>query len=307
MDGEGLSKSSIVKLAVVGGLAVVMILAFVILFDVEVVTGHEVGVMETWNDGVKPEPYSPKTYFLFINEKMFKYDTSTQVFVMNDLASQPEDAKKGHTKDVTKGREKDAYLVQSAEGQDMHISLNVQWRMDPTKVVALHKTVRYDIEEKLLRPVVMRVVKDQATKRTAIEAYSGLGLVALQNDIQKVLMDDKNELKDRGVIVDNFVIEGIRLDPKYISEITEKQVAIQRKLKADEQTKAAEAEALRAKAEAQADLQKQVVAAERDKQVGILTAEKSARQAVLAAEADKSKVVLQAEAEKEKLETYLPQ
>ena len=293
------------KFIVKMGILLIIILAVVIgsfiLFDIETVTGHEVAVMETWNDGVKTEPYFAKTYFLFINEKLYKYDTSTQVFVMNDIANTPEDPKKGHTKDVTKGREKDAYLVQSAEGQDMHISLNVQWRIDPSKVVSIHKTVRYDLEEKLLRPVIMRVVKDQATKRTAIEAYSGQGLVQLQMDIQKILMDEKNELKDRGAIVDNFVIEGIRLDPKYISEITEKQVAIQRKLKADEQTKAAEAEALRAKAEAQADLQKQVVAAERDKQVGILGAEKSAKQAVLAAEADKSKVVLQAEAEKEKL------
>lgn len=290
-----------VKMGVILVIVLAVVIASFVMFDVETVGGHEVAVMETWNDGVKTEPYTPKTYFLFINEKLYKYDTSTQVFVMNDLSSVDESQKKGHTKDITKGREKDAYLVQSAEGQDMHISLNVQWRIDPKKVVDIHKTVRHDVEEKLIRPVVMRIIKDQATKRTAIEAYSGQGLVNLQIDIQKNLMEKAGELSDRGIIIENFVIEGIRLDPKYISEITEKQVAIQRKLKADEQTKAAQAEALRAEAEAQSDLKKQVVAAERDKQVGILSAEKSARQAVLAAEADKQKVVLQAEAEKEKL------
>lgn len=281
------------------GVLAIVVLLFVagsfILFDVETVGGNEVGVMETWSEGVITEPVLPKTYFLFISEKLYKYDTSTQVFVMNDLPPS-----RGDTKDITRGRDMDAYLVQSAEGQNMHISLNLQWRLDPTKIVDIHKTVRSAVEEKLIRPVIMRVVKDEATKRTAIEAYSGSGLVKLQQDIQSRLVEAKGELADRGVIVENFVIEGIRLDAKYISEITEKQVAVQRKLKADEQTKAAEAEALKAKAEAQADLQKQVVAAERDKQVGILGAEQKARQAVLAAEADKQKTVLAAEAEKQK-------
>lgn len=284
-----------VKLAIPFIIAVVLLVVGFFLFDIETVGGNEVGVMETWGEGVVNEPFMPKTYFLFVNQKMYKYDTSTQVFVMNDVPPA-----KGDVGDITKGRDKDAYLVQSAEGQDMHISLNLQWRIDPAKVIDIHRTVRHDVEEKLIRPVVMRIVKDEATKRTAIDAYSGQGLVKLQQDIQNKLVESNSELRDRGVIVENFVIEGIRLDPKYILEITEKQVAVQRKLKADEQTKAAEAEALKAKAEAQADLQKRVVAAERDKQVGILGAEQQARQAVLAAEADKQKVVLEAEAEKQK-------
>jgi len=149
--------------------------------------------------------------------------------------------------------------------------------------------------------VVMRVVKDRATSRNAIEAYSGKGLVELQRDIFKDLTDPNGELRQRGIIVENFVIEGIRLDPKYIGEITERQVATQRKLKADEQTKAAQAEALRAEAEAQADLKRRVVEAERDKQVGILNAEKEARQKILSAEAAKQQVVLAAEANQQKL------
>jgi regulator of protease activity HflC (stomatin/prohibitin superfamily) len=183
----------------------------------------------------------------------------------------------------------------------MHISLNVQWRIDPTKVIEIHKTVRHDIEEKMLRPVVMRVVKDQATRRTAVDAYSGSGLVKLQNDIYVDLTNQSGELRQRGIIVENFVIEGIRLEPKYIGEITERQVATQRKLKADEQTKAAQAEALRAEAEAQADLKKRVVEAERDKQVGILNAEKEAQQRILSAEASKKQVILDAEAHQQKL------
>jgi regulator of protease activity HflC (stomatin/prohibitin superfamily) len=224
---------------------------------------------------------------------MYTYPLSLQVFVMNDRTDQQGE--------FAEGRENDAYLVQSSEGQDMYISLNVQWRIDPERVVDIHRTVRTHIEEKLLRPVVMRVVKDQATKRNAIEAYSGEGLVKLQNEIFQSLSAVQGELRQRGLIVENFVIEGIRLDPKYIGEITERQVAVQRRLKADEQTKAAQAEALRAEAEAQADLKRRVVEAERDKQVGILNAEKEAQQSILGAEAAKKQVILDAEARQQKL------
>jgi regulator of protease activity HflC (stomatin/prohibitin superfamily) len=277
------------------GILVVIFILLPLLIKFETVDGNQVGVLETWTSGVDPNPYQARTYFLFpgFSQTMYTYPLSLQVFVMNNLAT--------IEGDVTEGREQDAYLVQSAEGQDMHISLNVQWRIDPAKVVDIHRTVRTNIEEKLLRPVVMRIVKDQATKRTAIEAYSGEGLVKLQSDIYTTLADPKGELRERGIVVENFVIEGIQLDPKYIGEITERQVATQRRLKADEQTKAAQAEALRAEAEAQADLKRRVVEAERDKQVGILDAEKAAQQNVLAAEAAKKQVILKAEGEQQKL------
>lgn len=197
-----------------------------------------------------------------------------------------------------KGRERDAYKVQSSEGQDMTISLNVRWRLDPSKIVALHKTVRHDVEEKVIRPVLMRVVKDEATTMKAIDAYSGEGLVKLQAKIQTDLLANK-ELEERGIIIENFVIEHIELDPKYVEEIKLRQVAVQRELRSVQEEKAALAEAKKAKAEAQANYEKTVVEAERDKAVGVLEAEKKAEQEVLAAEASKKRTVLAAEAEKE--------
>ncbi|GEM_PF-862238 len=277
------------------GTLFLLFLLMPLLIKFGTVAGNEVGVLETWIGGVDEKPRPARTYFLFpgFTQTMYTYPLSLQVFVMNDRTEAQGE--------FAEGRERDAYLVQSSEGQDMHVSLNVQWRIDPERVVDIHRTVRTHIEEKLLRPVVMRVVKDQATKRNAIEAYSGEGLVKLQNDIFLSLSDAQGELRQRGIIVENFVIEGIRLDPKYIGEITERQVAMQRRLKADEQTKAAQAEALRAEAEAQADLKRRVVEAERDKQVGILNAEKEAQQSILAAEAAKKQVILDAEAHQQKL------
>lgn len=266
----------------------VLIASFVVSF--QTIRGDEVAVKETWSQGVINETFPAKTYTLFpaFTQKLYPYKISQEVYVMNDDPS-----------DFAEGRPKDSYLVQSADQQDMRISLAIQWRRDPQRIVELHKTVGDNIEERILRPELQRIVKDAATVRTALQAYSGEGLVNLQNEILENLRDKEGELYKRGVLVDNFVIQHIGLDPTYVKEITERQVAIQARLKNIEQTKAAQAAAEKAKAEAQANYEKMVVEANRDKQVGILSAEKQAQQEVLGAEAAKKKTVLAAEAEKE--------
>jgi len=284
-----------INLIVVGVIILVLLAVSMMLVDIVTVEGNEVGVMETWGEGVVPQWLPPKTYVLIpgFMKRIFKYDVSSQVFVMNDVTGDVEFAR---------GRERDSYLVQSREGQDMRISLNVRWRLDEAKIVDLHMTVRGLFEEKLLRPAIMRVVKDEATTRTAIEAYSGDGLVQLQTDIFNALSSPSSELRQRGILIENFVLETIGLDREYVGEIKSRQVAIQRELRAREETKAALAEAERAKAEAQAAFEKAVVDAKRDKEVGILEFQKKAEQEVLSAEAQKKKTVLDAEASAARVE-----
>ena len=224
-----------VKLIVSGIFLVIALVVTLLTFKIVTIEGNQLGVKETWGQGVVTEIMQPKTYFLFpgFTQTVIKYDASLQKFVMNDKGEK--EGEKGE------GRALDAYKVQSAEGQDMTISMNLQWRIDPKDLVTLHQHVRTDIEEKIIRPALMRVVKDAATTRKAIEAYSGEGLVKLQADIQHTLSQktatDNGEptLAERGVIVGNFVIEHIELDPKYIEEIKGKQIATQQTLRAAEE------------------------------------------------------------------------
>jgi regulator of protease activity HflC (stomatin/prohibitin superfamily) len=293
---------SVTPLIVAGIILVGLVFASVFAVDISTVEGNQLGVKETWAEGVLEDALPPKTYVLIpgFTQKVFKYDMSSQVFVMNDQANDT----------YGEGRRRDSYLVQSSEGQDMRVSLNIRWRRDPAFVVDMHKKIRGNVEEKILRPELMRVVKDQATTRKALDAYSGEGLVKLQSDISSKLMSPEAELRKRGVIVENFVIEHIGLDPIYVEQIKAKQVAVQATLRAKEETFAAEARAEQAKAEAQAAFEKAVVDAKRDKEVGILSAQKQAEQQVLdataaarrvelAAEADKNRNVLAAEGEQQ--------
>lgn len=208
----------------VGGLIAIVAavgLLFTLLFAVRVrtVEGNELAVVENWQ-GVKSEPIGPGTHFFLFNPSagnvsVYPYDMGVQVYVMND---------KDNKEEIAEGRRADAYVVQSADQQDMRISLRIQWRRLPDKVVDLHKAARDNVEERVLRPVLLNVVKNNATLRTALDAYSGAGLVKLQNDILAGLQSSQ-ELK-QFVHVESFVIEHIGLDPKYTGEIVARQVAV---------------------------------------------------------------------------------
>jgi regulator of protease activity HflC (stomatin/prohibitin superfamily) len=282
-----------IKLITTGILILVALVVSMFCFEIVTIKGNELGIKETWSKGVVEDIMQPGTYFLFPgwSQRVINYDASSQVFVMNDKEEES-----------GKGRRNDSYLVQSMEGQDMHISMNLRWRIDPAKLVSIHKTVRHDIEEKIIRPVLMRIVKDKATRKKAIEAYSGEGLVVLQNEIQNSLAgrdaSESKELNERGIIVENFVIEHIALDPKYIEEIKGKQIATQKTLRAVEEERAAMAEAEVAKAKAQADLNTKVVAAERDAKVMTLGAQAENEKVIIAAKADQQKQTLEAEGRK---------
>lgn len=278
----------------VGNLLVIIalvgvLIASLILFDIEKVEGNQVGVKETWGEGVINTPLPPKTYFLFpgFTQDIYKYDMGVQIYVMND---------KDNGEEYAEGRKADAYVVQSKDQQDMRISLRIQWRRLPETVVELHKNARDQVEERIIRPVLLNVVKNQATLRTALDAYSGQGLVSLQNDILKELQAS-HEL-NRFIRVEGFVIEHIGLNKEYTDQIVARQVAVQGTLRAVEETKQKLAEAEKAKAAAQSDYEKVLVEAKRDKEKGILDAEKIAQQQILAAEAAAKQVALQAEAEK---------
>lgn len=284
-------------MVVSAAITLVCVLVCIVCVRWSTVAGNELGVMETWNCGVVNASFPSKTYWLFpsMTKKMYVYDLSPKLFLMSD---QPNGAHEH-------GREKDAYRVKSADNQPMTFEMQMQWRFDPKKIIDLHKQyhcyVGTDaeeiIEERLLRPVVQKAANTEATARKAIEAYSGGGFVQLQAAIEKQLTDPAGELRQQGIIVEQFVVQQITLDEAYIGEINKRQVAEQRKLRIDKETEAANAEALKAKAEAQSDFEKQVVESKRKKEQAILQSEGEAQTQVNAAKAAAERVTVAAEAE----------
>lgn len=252
--------------------------------DITTVGGNELGVKETWSGGVDPTVYQPKTYFLTPgwSQDMYTYDMSPKVLQM-------------------------PFKVRCSDNQTLTMTLRYQWRYDPKQIINVHKTYKTHsgvrggdeiIEKRLINQVLISAVNTEATRKTAISAYSGEGFVELQEAIKSRLTQDA-ELTQY-IITDNFAIsEPTFEDHDYIGEINKRQVAQQRELRAKQEELAAIAEANRAKAEAQSDLNRRVVEAERDKQVQVLASEAAAAQQVNAATAAASQVTIAATAEKE--------
>lgn len=293
-----------VRNSIIGAIiAVVLLIATTIIADFTFIEGNQVGIKETWSNGVEDKTYQSGMYILMPgwSQTLYKYTLTPQIFVMNDN-KQDERAN---------GRPNDAYIAKSADNQQMKLSLALQWRYDQDKIVDIHKRYRTHagddnwsniIEERLIRQILMGSVNTEATKLKAIDAYSGEGFVRLQQSIFDRLVDPNGELRSQGIVIENFVIEQIQLDSDYIGEISKRQVAQQRELRAKQEELAALAEAQKAKAEAQADYERRVVEAERDKQVQVLASEASAQQSINAAKAEAEKIVLAANAEKQSAE-----
>jgi regulator of protease activity HflC (stomatin/prohibitin superfamily) len=264
--------SGIARLVTFGIILAVLAIVAMTSIKWETVKGNELGIKETFSGGVENKVYQPKTYMLWRwFEDMIQYDVSSQVYDLRE------------------------YKVQSVEGQDLKIDLSLRWHIDPERLVNVHKTLRENISKKVIESAVQRIVKDEATKLKAIDAYSGTNLVNLQKTIQDDLLRPESEIRSRGVVVENFVIKHIELDEKYIDVIKKKQIATQEQAAAVEEQKAAEAKALVAKATAQADMNTKVVEAERDAKVQVLKAEADNEKAVLSAKGEQQKSTLESE------------
>lgn len=288
--------------------AVLFVVLGVVLFacfGFRTVEGNEVGVRETWSGGVDPTPLPPKTYWINRwTENIFTYPTSGQVFVMNDKSAAHEH--------VAEGRDADTLEVKSLDNQKVHFNLTVRWRIDPVHVVELHKSYRNQVEERLLRPELVRAMVQRATVQNAIDLYSGEKLNQLREGVENDLKNTAGELRTKGVLVDSFVIDKVEFPNKdYVEAIEKRQLAIIIESQAKEQEKANRALAEAGRAAALKVQYEQVVAAETAAKRTVIEQQASSEKetirvkaealnAITQQEAESKKIVLQARADAEK-------
>lgn len=254
------------------------------------VQGNEVGVEENWNTGVQSDYLPPKTYIINpFTTTIYNYATSGQVFAMDGNPNG----------NIIQGRDVDPVLINSLDNQQVEFDILVTWRIDPIHVVQLHKEYRDNIEERVIRPAVVNIVGIKATLLNAIDLYSGEKLNQLKVDVTKDLHD---YLLPKGVVVDSFVIERPKFkNQAYTDQIEQRQVFIVAQSRAHEEQLANEADALAAKAKAEAAANQSIVAADALKQVAILQTEATAQQSILTTNADAQNLVTQQNAEAQKV------
>lgn len=260
----------------IGALVVfaLLVVGFFAMAEFPTIKANQRGVQENYS-GLDQQVKMPGTYTLFRpSQEMYPYDIDQRV---SEIQQE----------------------VKSADNQKVHITAKIRWRLDPEKVVSIHTSNR-NTEAALLVPEAINVINTRSTSEHAIAIYSGDTQNALRQHIEEGLKAPAGELRTKGVIVDSFVFVKVELDPEYTKEIVARQIAIIATTRAVEQQKAAIAEADKVKAEAQSDLNRQVVAAQRDKEVGVLNAQKDSEVKVIQAKASAQQTTLAAEAESQK-------
>lgn len=293
-DARGMGTKSKFSLLLTGIAGVLGLLLFFTLINWERVEGNERLITQNYSSGLSEEILGSGTHFYMpLTTTVYKYSVGTEKFIMGKAELYNREDRSDHVDyppfTVTTGG--------SGKEQPATFSVTLQYHLDPKKLVRLHSEAQSEYEATKIKPALTRIISDHATTQTVLDFYSGEGRVALQRNIEKAIMENET-LSEVGIVVETFVIDSIDLDKAYVEEITGRQLATQKKLRAIEEAKAAEEVAKRVEAEAQADKLKKIVEAEAIAGQKIKAAEAAAKEVELAAKADAVKVKAAAEADR---------
>ena len=280
------------KFLVGGGIvgAVFLFIAFFSVLNWTDVGGNERVVVQDWKEGVQSNILSSGTHFYVpITTDHFKYNVGVAKMIMGEQDKYGSEKVDFPAFTITVGG--------NGKEQPAQFHVTLQYRLNPTKLVDLHNSVRGNYEELLIKPALTRIISDLSTQREVLDFYSGKGRVDLQNSIERAIATEPS-LSEVGIVVETFVFDAIELDSQYVEEIRGRQIALQKRLRAVEETKAAEELANKAEAEANADKLKRIVAAEATKEERIRAAQALAQEVEYAATADAIKVKAAAEADR---------
>jgi regulator of protease activity HflC (stomatin/prohibitin superfamily) len=300
-SNKGIRSSTTIKIGLIVGLIIVGLVAFIHGLGILTLQGNEAAVQQNWRKGVMPDVLLSGTHFYNgWTSEVFRYNIGTQKCTFDDKSSNQDPQFDRIVVDCGENGGQKAWIA-------MSINYRLGWMFDnkgvpvfsPEKLVKFHKDgLRTNYDTVILKRTVVDIVNKIARPHEALDIYSGKGFVKFKDDVDKELKGH-HVFAERGILVENTIIYKVYLDAAYEKEIAEKVLAIQTKLKKEQQTLAANEEAKRVFAESQAAVESKRQEAEAMKIQKIKEAEANKEQQILAAQAEKQKRVLEAEGERD--------
>lgn len=294
--------ATVVGLAITGITLIIACTLGLKTIEWKVVQGDEAYVIQDWKRGVLMDKIlvSGTHFYNGWFWDTYKYKIGTQKITFDDNAANQDAEFPRIIVDVGENGGQKVYVAISVNYK-VGWSLNDKgtWVFSPEKLISLHKNgLGKDYENLILRRTIEDVVKSVARPLQALKIYSGVGAEEFSNEIDKQLKNHPM-FRENGIYVENTILYKVYLDAAYEQEIAKKVLAIQSTLRKQEETKAAEEEAKRVKAEAEAEVQMRTQKAEAAKQERIKAAEAEAQEQILSANAAKEARIAQAEGQKE--------
>ncbi len=134
----------------------------------------------------------------------------------------------------------DDVTFKTRDGNNIHIDVNVMWRIDPKlvgKIIAEAGDSISEVKERLVRPYARSVIRDVFNEITSEEYYQ----VSVKNRTAlKAKEELAKELAPMGIIVDMLQVQQHRFDPEYQAAIDAQKQAEADVQKLIEQQKAME-------------------------------------------------------------------
>ncbi len=141
------------------------------------------------------------------------YDVRTQTYTMASQMSE------GNV------RGDDALRVLSSDGQQISLDVSVRYRLDPDKVAHLHQATGPRYLDKVIRPEVRTVVRNELALHQAIAVYSD-ERDQIQDAIEAQLV---SKFANNDLILQDVFLRNVQFSDQFQTAIEQKQIAEQEK------------------------------------------------------------------------------
>lgn len=231
-------------------LLLVGILPFLLAVSIAVVPDGFAGIRVSQLSGVRPGTLYPGVHLLTpLIDSTALYDTREQVY-----STAASDAQKTAEEVLT---------VQAREGLNLGLAVTVRYRLDPSRLAAIHQNLAQPVNEQVVGPVVSSIYRQLAPNYLTREIF------ALKREELRTQAADaiKVRLASDGILVREVLLRDIQLPPDYakglegllLKEQENERLGTEQEIKAKEVKIAElEADAQKAREIKQAEAQAQV-------------------------------------------------
>ncbi len=117
----------------------------------------------------------------------------------------------------------DSLWAPTSEGLQVGIDLTTWYRVNPDKLIYVHRKIGPDYAEKIVRPTIRSVVRHVISEYKVMDVYSAKRRL-IQGEVEKRI---KKMLEPDGFIIDGVVLRDVHFTPGFAKAIEEKQIAQQ--------------------------------------------------------------------------------
>lgn len=190
--------------------------------------------------GIRPQPLRAGLHWIVpVLEWKETYPIYWQTYTMSGIAA-PSDSNGGTNSEGPQ----DSIRARTSDGQEVHLDTSLIFRLDEQQVVAVHVEWQNRYIVDLVSPLIRGEVRSQISQFTAREVNS-----SARRDLETTLDRQlRDQLGEKGLLVDRFLLRDITFSPEFIAAIESKQVAVEQREQATY-----EAERVRTLAQGDAD------------------------------------------------------